>query len=276
MFGDTLANVGFLTTETSKKPLYIIWQSPSENMLYTVIMTDLDAPYPAPNNSQSPYLHMFVINSNKTYDISGDHLIEYMPPSVSSNSLPHTYVVEIYLQSKKLDIDQIIQTNRENFNSKIYVDNYNLKLVDKVIFKVGSMIKTQKSSQNKSVSDKSVSDNKGYIFKNNTTLPEDKQKFCSCVLKVADKQRGDCNIEKAWFETRDGHKCYNPYSVCVLSVGTTSRECGKEYDFNNFSDNYLITYAQLHQSDKNGAILIPNPYNREQMLKNIDMWKQSK
>jgi phosphatidylethanolamine-binding protein (PEBP) family uncharacterized protein len=264
MFGDTLANVGFVTTETSQRPLYVIWNSSSKDILYTIIMTDLDAPYPYPNNQQSPYLHMLLVNTNKTYDIEGKHLIKYMSPVVASNSLPHTYVVEIYEQQNNNQLESY-QGNRENFKSENFAKTNNLKLVDKVIFKVGSMIKTKKNSENKN-----------NIFKTDTTLPIEKQKFCSCVLKVADKQRGACNLEKAWFESRDGHKCYNPYSVCASSVGTTSRDCGKEYDFNNFSDNYLITYAQLHQSNKpEQTIIIPNPYNREQMLKNIQLWKNN-
>ena len=114
-------------------------------------------------------------------------------------------------------------------------------------------------------------------FKSDSDLPEDKKKWCRCVLKVAGKQQGPCNIEKAWFETRDGQRCYNPYRVCASSVGTTSRDCSQHYDFNSFSDEDLITYAQLHQNSKDGIdIIIPVPYNRNTMLGNIKTWKDLK
>ena len=114
------------------------------------------------------------------------------------------------------------------------------------------------------------------FFLPGSDLPENKQKFCRCVLKVGDKQRGACNTEQAWFETRSGKSCYNPYSVCAKTTKTTSRECGSNYDFDNFSDNHLITYAQLHQKSKDGIISIPEPYNRTQMLENIRQWKKLK
>lgn len=107
------------------------------------------------------------------------------------------------------------------------------------------------------------------FFKSNTTLDESKQKFCRCVLHVADKEKGACLTEKAWYEQRDGHTCYNPYAVCAKSTGTSSRECSDNYDFDGFSDDDLIAYAQLHNKD----IAVPNPYNRFEILENIHKWK---
>lgn len=113
-------------------------------------------------------------------------------------------------------------------------------------------------------------------FKKDSVLSEKEEKFCSCVLKVAAKQKGACNTERAWFETRDNKTCYNPYAICAKSVGTTSRKCGENYNFESLSDDELISYAQLHQKDKDNKLVIPKPYDRDQMLTNIYTWKQSK
>ena len=94
---------------------------------------------------------------------------------------------------------------------------------------------------------------------------------------MAAKQPGACNTEKAWFETREGKVCVNPYAICSKSVGTSVRTCGENYDFESLPDNYLIAYAELHQNSKDSInIIIPNPYYREEMLNNIKRWKELK
>lgn len=115
------------------------------------------------------------------------------------------------------------------------------------------------------------------FFKSDSTLTEKQKKWCRCVLKVADKQPGDCNKDQAWFETRDGRECVNPYAICSKSVGTSVKTCGENYDFESLPDNYLIAYAELHQKSKDGInIEIPNPYVRGKMLENIKRWKEIK
>lgn len=101
-------------------------------------------------------------------------------------------------------------------------------------------------------------------------LPYEKKKFCDCVLKVAGKQTEGCLEQKAWRERVDGKICYNPYPVCAKSVGTTSRECGRYYDFNKIPDIELRGYAALN------GITIPKPYSRGKMISNIIEWKETK
>jgi hypothetical protein len=79
----------------------------------------------------------------------------------------------------------------------------------------------------------------------NTNLPIKQQKFCSCVAHVAAKQPAKCNIDKAWFEKRDGKECYNPYAICASRVGTTSRTCGENFDYGQLSRQELIGLASL-------------------------------
>ncbi len=112
-----------------------------------------------------------------------------------------------------------------------------------------------------------VSPGRAAMFIPNTTLTERQQAYCSCVLKVAAKQPGGCNMEKAWFEKRNGETCYNPYAVCAASVKTSTKECGDNYNYENLSDDHLIAFANLHQ------IREPAPYNRQAMLQKIYDWK---
>ena len=74
---------------------------------------------------------------------------------------------------------------------------------------------------------------------------EQKQKFCDCVVKVAAKQPESCNSEKAWFQTREGEKCYNPYAVCAKTTGTTSKQCSVNYSFAQMNDSQLRGYLSL-------------------------------
>ena len=108
------------------------------------------------------------------------------------------------------------------------------------------------------------------FFLEDSDLDEDKKKWCRCVLKVATKETGECLKTKAWFKKIEGKSCYNPYSVCSKTVGTSTKECSQHYDFNKFSDQRLIAYVQLHHID------VPDPYNRTKTLNNIYEWKKSK
>lgn len=89
-------------------------------------------------------------------------------------------------------------------------------------------------------------------FKTDNNLNERQQKYCSCVLKVEDKR----NVN-------------NPYAVCAKSTRTSSKHCGESYDFDNMKDKHIIAYANLRK----GAIPIPVPYNRQQLIENIKKWK---
>ena len=278
-FGNVPVNlVGFITTETAQQPLTMEWIA-NPNSLYTVILYDMDAPYPAPNNNKSPYLNLLITNV-KGMDLSGGtSLIPYKAPYPPPNSLPHTYNTDIYYQPQY--IQPVQHTVRENFNLMEFTKRHNLSPVTRSSFKVGQLISTTGTLVPSSIGlTSSGSERKAEttnFFLPGSDLPEKKRKWCRCVLKVSNKQRGACNIERAWFESRDGTKCYSPYRVCSASVGTSSRECGEHYDFPSFSDDHLITYAQLHQKDKDGIIIdIPNPYNRDQMLANIKRWKELK
>ena len=54
------------------------------------------------------------------------------------------------------------------------------------------------------------------------------------------------------------------------SVGTSSRKCGENYNFDALPDKMLVAYSNLNQ------IRSPEPYNRIEMLRRIKEWKEHK
>jgi hypothetical protein len=101
-------------------------------------------------------------------------------------------------------------------------------------------------------------------------LREDEQRWCRCVLHVASKQTPHCleDVNRNARKVFEGQPCHNPYPVCSVTVGTSSRQCGRSYDFKNIPDNELKAYARMKH------ITIPRPYTRTEMLNAIKRWKQ--
>jgi hypothetical protein len=274
-FGNIDTNTGLISTVDARQEISISWTSNPEK-LYTVILYDLDYPLFASQNSGSSYLNLLITNVKGSNISTGTSLVDYESPSPPVYSFPHNYNLDVYIQPSY--IRPVQHTVRQNFDLSGFTKRHGLILMSRNSFKVGQKVPTAGSvtSENSgSSADRKAETTR--FFLPDTSLSEKQQKWCKCVIKVADKQRGACNTEKAWFETRDGQECYNPYAVCSKSIGTSTRECGKNYDFRSFSDNHLITYAQLHQKDKSGInIQIPEPYNRDEMLSNIKRWKELK
>ena len=254
IFENVSANNGFVTTKDAQKDLNIEWQA-NPDTLYTVIM----------HNLNTNKINLLVTNIKGMDVKNGDTIIPYQPPNVPANSFPSTFVLSIYRQEKEIPI----QANIINMDK--FIDDNKLVLVDNLNFKVGSIIPTA-SSAAKLEPTKEKSPKDSNYFKPNADLSDQEKKWCRCVLKVSAKQPSACNIEKAWFEKRDGETCYNPYAVCSKSVGTSTRKCGENYDFESLSDSHLKAYAELHQKGSN-QIEIPIPYNRTEMLENIKKWK---
>ena len=92
-------------------------------------------------------------------------------------------------------------------------------------------------------------------------------KYCSCVVDVAAKQDGPCLRAKDWGK---GKGCANPYAICAHSTGTSSRECGKNYDLANFNDEQLKAFGSLM------GVKAPSPYTKASMLKAIEKKKVEK
>lgn len=84
-------------------------------------------------------------------------------------------------------------------------------------------------------------------FKLDADLTDDEKKYCRCVAHV--KAKGGA---------------YNPFAVCAKTVGTTSRECGKSFDYHGFSDDELIAYA------KDSNITVPIPFDRNLLIQRLE------
>jgi len=81
------------------------------------------------------------------------------------------------------------------------------------------------------------------LIKPNSTLTTDEKRYCECLLLT--RVPG------------------NPFTNCYKDIGTTSTRCDTEYNYTAF------TKAQLLKVAEQRYITIPEPYTREQMLKNI-------
>lgn len=94
------------------------------------------------------------------------------------------------------------------------------------------------------------------FFTPDSPLSDQEQRYCRCVIKVGGKQ------------CKAGEKCSSPYPICKKSTGQSANvSCGKYYNYPEFTDDYLRTYAIMRQ------IPIPEPYNKQEMLTNIANWK---
>jgi len=254
-FGNTpVLEEGKVEFETSQQPLTVDW-SAQPDQLYTVAVYDLSAPSES-NPYNSPYLHFLAVNVPGKDISRGEILAGYVPPSPPPGSGPHRFVVDIYEQTDKISAAPV--TERTKYDPTQLANITKSRLDHRSTFYV--------LSEGKEVARKGARE----WMRPKSPLPEEKQKYCRCVLRVAAKQPGQCNVEKAWFQKRQGRTCYNPYAVCAASVGTTSRQCGLWYDLKNIPDDELTAYASLNK------VPIPSPYDREQMLKNLDAWMEQK
>ena len=81
-----------------------------------------------------------------------------------------------------------------------------------------------------------------------------KEKFCRCVLHVAQKNTQECNRTREW-----GDKCYNPYSICAKTTRTTTGGKPCNYIFNNIPIEEVKAYIDLHYDAINRSL--PAPFN---------------
>lgn len=299
--------INTLTVDQAQGNLNLKWSS-MLGQYYTVIVYDLDAPYPS-RPTKSPFLQYLVINVQDNFINSGQTLAEYIAPYPPTDSPPHRYMVEVYAQ-QNLKTGVVSPPSRDNFDIRKYTTDYGSSMILTQQFKVGHILPTTSASAsvlqqyiptsiptptiqtfvpqqytptnlnsinyvpfmtptNNPTNTHSYS-NKSEYFKDGSGLDERQQKYCRCVLHAAAKQPDWCLEEKSWRDKRDGATCYNPYAVCAKSTGASSRSCGANYDYQNLPDDELIAYAQLSK------VNIPMPYNRQQMINNIMVWKAGK
>ena len=105
-----------------------------------------------------------------------------------------------------------------------------------------------------STSPKSFSYNR---FLPHTTLNPEEQEFCRCALDVEHRRSAQ-----------------NPYSVCASRIGTTSRQCDYEYNYDGLSDYELESFA--HLNNLRIPILPSGALDRRTLISNIKDWVQNR
>lgn len=288
-----------ITPELAHGQLSLTW--PYYNLdLYTVVMYDLDAPYPD-HPVKSPFIHMLIVNIPGNDLSRGDVIYSYVSPNPPPDSPPHIYMVDLFKQeypTSRLNPSEVAATvpSRERLNIFRFRDSNNLLSHGARAFKVSNapsntpvfengpksipvvMMETDKGPVNTYPVNTSRRHQTGHdpIIMPNTQLDEGQQKFCACIIKAAAKEPEECIRQKEWYKNVTGltgsgrkvsRRCASPYAVCAKTVGTTSPDCTQAYNFANMNDDELAAYAELHD------IPISRPLNREAVLNQIKSTK---
>lgn len=222
--------------------------------LYTFLIYDVDAPTPT-HPIKSPLIHLLLINVPGSDISKGQPIAIYLAPNPLAGTGKHRYILEVYRQRSPLPIFKLSQ--RKNFNVRAFAEKERLDRVEREIMVVDSETrKFYRDPVHPQVTFNSIH----HLIRDKTVLSEPEQKFCACVVEVAAKQPGKCNLEKAWFEERDGATCYSPYAVCAKSTGISSRLCNSNYNYAAMTESELAAFANLNM------IPVPKPYDRTILL----------
>lgn len=155
------------------------------------------------------FIHLFGYNIH-----NGDIQTGEYPFVIDYNEFEESILYfELYLQPSRLVYDTVLW-DRHDLSIED-VTKYDT-LVDRLIVTVGDSLDVNKGHHD--------------FFKTDTKLSEQEKKYCSCLVKVVNNGGAD-----------------NPYAVCAHTVGSTTKECTSEYDFNKMPDNLLNAYAKLHK-----------------------------
>jgi phosphatidylethanolamine-binding protein (PEBP) family uncharacterized protein len=235
------------------------------NKLYTILFYDPDAPV-------GPYVHYEVQNAPGGDISRGDVTFSYVSPNPPPQTGVHRYTLIVFEQKRTLP-GGLNTGGRAPIPLEAYMKSLELTPIEQHVIQipspgsfVGPMTRARRRIQAKF---NGYSNEKNWV--DQQALPNKNDRaYCRCILHVAANQPSACNQDRAWFETRKGEKCFNPYAVCHESVKGESGqpECGDNYLFDQIPDQELVGYAGLNR------IEIPYPYNREEMLANIKQWKK--
>ena len=89
------------------------------------------------------------------------------------------------------------------------------------------------------------SDGDGFFLRASKIPPETK-KYCSCIMKVAQKQSPACLKHiAAGGNARDIAGCYNPYAICGRIKPKGVKGCATLYDFENIPKDHVKAFAEL-------------------------------
>lgn len=241
--------------------LEIIWNY-ENNKYYTLIIYDID--------TVSLYIHLLVTNIPQNDIEYGTIISNFKKPNPPFNT--HRYIIAVFEQSG-LIADSKFNT-RDRFSLSDFIKKNNLHLLyEKMIISstnefyladsddlksngliVDSLNKKYNNSKNSLIADPSKSNHLNNIVIQKSNLNDKDQKYCSCVIRVAEKNTNICNLEENWGKTIAGKTCYSPYAVCAKNIGTTSRECGLNYNYEAMTKEQLITFLNLKKVKVNKSL----------------------
>lgn len=231
--------------------LQIDWDVNNPTLYYTLIIIDIDA-------IQSPFLHALIINIPGNDISNGNVIASYTPPNPPINSKDHRYFIYIYQQPHR--ITPMLVSTRTNFDINTFISKNRLILSEMEVIVVNSNTRQYYLTESSPL----VTPNPDHpLINTNSLLSESEKKYCSCVIEVAEKQPGACNLEKAWFERKDNRICANPFAVCAKSTGGSNRNCNQNYNYSEMTDSQLVAFSNLNN------IPIPTPFNRSILLDTI-------
>ncbi|CAH6419046.1 Phosphatidylethanolamine-binding protein [uncultured virus] len=223
-------------------------------MTYTLIIYDVDAPSPD-DSRNSPFLHLLLANIPGNNIAASTVIAPYMPPNPPTGSGQHRYMIVLYNQKFLIPMSNIVE--RERFDLNGFINRYNLTLIDSDTIVVDSSTQQYYRMVGERTNDSKVTINTEYpLIMGTSTLSIEEKKYCGCVVDAASHQPGACNLEKAWFEERDGRICANPFAVCAKSTGGSNRNCSKNWNYAQMSDKQLTALANLF------GISLGTPINR--------------
>lgn len=230
--------------------LQVYWDSVS-GLYYTLIIYDLDA-------IKAPYIHLLINNILGNDIANGDKVFSFEKPNPPLNSGPHKYVIALFGQNNRVPNGN--RLNRASFPLNQYILQNNLSLIANETLIVDPSDKAFHLYND----DPPFTFNPNHpIIRGDSNLTDGEQKYCSCVIDVAAKEPSRCNLERAYFEKRDGRTCANPWAVCSKSVGHSNRNCSSNYNYDQMTDIQLEAFSNLHNID------VPSPYNRQYLLNAI-------
>nr|QLM02234.1 mother of FT and TFL1 [Aristolochia ringens] len=108
---------------TVDRPRLQIHDARLSNHLYTLIMTDPDAPSPSEPNMRE-WLHWLVVDIPGGADVTkGKELVTYMGPKPPTGI--HRYVFALFMQKGPMEGVQVPEA-RGNFNTRIFAERHGL------------------------------------------------------------------------------------------------------------------------------------------------------
>jgi len=227
----------FWVSNDEMENLEFFWNA--KNEYYTLMIYDIDAPYPDRNTS-SPYVHLLITNIPGNQIRQGSFILPFVKPNPPLKSHNHRFIVSLFEQNNI--INNINSNNRSKFDLGGFIKHNGLHLLDDEILEIDPQ---HKEFFLRSKEDDPL-DPVHPLLIPNADLSEQEKKFCDCIEKVSVKQPLSCLTDKDWYGYREGKQCADPYKVCAKSVGTTSRKCTENYNFDEWTDKQKQSYAALH------------------------------